>query len=215
MNKPLNESHKYKLWTSNLKKHGLDIHSIDEKFTRYHGGEPLFSLVMLDATTPEGDKIPPVCFIKGEVVIVLICLIDEATGDRYLLLVKQRRICTGGHIYELVAGMVDGEDDPHDVAVREVAEESGIEVDPAKVVQMNEELLYPSTGTSDEAFYFYYCDLTLPLSEIQALDAQETGLASEHERITTKVVPFDEGKKLITNTNGLLAIYMYQDLIQS
>ena len=96
----LHDAHKFKLWKQNLEKSGLKINTIKEHFTRHrHNGEVLFSLLMLDAETPEGDKIPPICFLKGEVVSMLVCLIDEKTKDKYLLLVKQRRIPEGDYTY--------------------------------------------------------------------------------------------------------------------
>ena len=90
------DSHKFNLWKRRLLENGLEIHGVDEKYTRHNShGEALFSLLMLDATTPEGNKMPPICFMKGEVLCVLVCLIDEVTKDKYLLLVKQRRIWDG------------------------------------------------------------------------------------------------------------------------
>jgi ADP-sugar diphosphatase len=214
MQEKLTEAHKFKLWKSNLIANGLEIHNIEEVYTRYrNNGEALFSLVMLDATTPEGDKIPPICFIKGQVVSVLICLIDEDTKEKYVLLVKQRRICNGGYIYEHVAGMVDVDDDPHDVAVRETAEESGISVEKSQVILLNEEPYYPSTGTSDEALFFYYCELEMSKEKIMSYHNQHMGVEHEHERIYTHITTIQESLKLITNTNGLLNVYMYLEAV--
>ncbi len=214
MPEELRQSAKYRRWESLLRQNDLDIHRIEEVYTRHnHKGEVLFSLLMLDATTPEGDKIPPICFLKGTVVCVLVCLIDEATGDRYNLLVKQRRIATGGYIYEQVAGMVDVDDDPHQVAVREVAEETGIAVQPEQVILLNEAPLYPSTGTSDEALYYYYCELTMSREQIFTYHANETGVEDEHERIYTHVATFPEAKHLIENANGIINLYMYQEAV--
>src|SRR5215217_9775897 len=81
------DSHKYNLWKKKLESNGLDVHRVDELYTRRNGhGDVLFSLLYTDATTPEGNKIPPLCFLKGEVVSVLICFIDSATREKYLLL---------------------------------------------------------------------------------------------------------------------------------
>lgn len=207
---PLTNSPKFKLWKQHLQENELTIHNIEEVYTRYKSdGDLLFGLVLLDATTPEGDKIPPVCFIKGLIVSVLVCLIDEATGDKYALLVRQRRICHGGFVYETVAGMVDGDDDPHEVAVKETAEETGLTVEPAQVILLNKEPQYVSTGTSDEAMFFYYCELTMSLDKIRSYHLQQQGVISEHERIITEVVPLMESLNLIRNVNGLLNIHLY------
>ena len=215
MQESLQDAHKFKLWKNNMINNGLDIHEIEEVYTRYrYNGEVLFSLVMLDATTPEGDKIPPICFLKGTVVSILICLIDKATKEKYALLVKQRRICNGGMLYETVAGMVDKDDDPFEVAVKETEEETGLKIDPDIVHRLGDEPLYVSTGTSDEAMYFYYAELELSYDEIMSYHNVEQGIISEHEHIFTHVCPLADAKKLITNTNGLLNVHMYEDTLR-
>ncbi|RMG57723.1 MAG: NUDIX domain-containing protein [Bacteroidetes bacterium] len=208
----LRQAPKFKKWVADLLEQGLKIHEIQEVFTRSkHDGDLLFAMLMLDATTPEGDKIPPVCFMKGQVVSIMVLLIDEATGERFLLLVKQRRICNGGLIYEQVAGMVDGDDDPHEVAVREVEEETGLKVTPEQVISLNAEPYWVSTGTSEEAMFFYYCALTLDRASIEALDGNQMGVISEHERIHTEVVPYAKARHLITNANGILNMFLYEE----
>jgi 8-oxo-dGTP pyrophosphatase MutT (NUDIX family) len=214
MQEQLHQAPKFTRWKALLEQNGITVHGIEEKYTRHgHLGQVLFSTVLLDATTPEGDKIPPICFLKGVIVCVLVCLIDEATGDKYNLLVRQRRICNGDYIYEQVAGMVDNDDDMHAVAVREVAEETGLSVDKAQVILLNEEPLFPSTGTSDETMYMYYCELTMSRDKIFSYHALETGVEAEHEKIFTHVATFPEAKRLIKNVNGLMNIYLYEAAI--
>ena len=206
----LTESHKYKLWRGKLEASGLDIHGIEEVYSRRRSdGEILFSLLMTDATTPEGDKIPPICFLKGEVVCVLICFIEKVSREKYLLLVKQRRICDGSHTYEHPAGMLDSESDPAAVAAREVHEETGIRLAQEQLTRLLNHPCYPSTGTSDEAMYFFFCEIELTLNEIEGYHNQAMGVESDHERITTYVAPFVEGHRLITNTNGILLDFLY------
>ena len=191
-------------------KNGLVINRIDELYSRRnHEGQILFSLVYTDATTPEGNKIPPICFIKGEVVCVLTCLIDQQTKEKYLLLVQQRRICDGSMTYEHPAGMLDSESDAAAVAAREVWEETGIEVSADSLVQLYKDPCFPSTGTSDEAMYFFYCELEMTSQKIKSYHDKEMGLLSDHEYIKTFVVPFVEGHKLINNVNGILLDYLY------
>lgn len=211
MKESLENAHKFKIWKANLQTNGLKINNIDEIYTRHrYNGEALFSLVMLDANTPEGDKIPPICFIKGEVVCVCIVLIDKATKEKYLLLVKQRRIAEGGFTYEHPAGMVDGTKTPLEIAVMEVKEETGITVSEEDLINLSpNKRLFPSTGTSDEAMYFYFCEIELDKTEIESFENKEMGTAYEFERITTHVYPFVEGHHKINNSNGLLLNYLY------
>ncbi len=207
----LEDAHKFRLWQANLIKNGLKINQIEEHFTRRrYNGEVLFSLLMLDADTPEGDKIPPICFLKGEVVSILICLIDKQTKEKFLLLVKQRRIAEGGFTYEHPAGMVDGTKSPLEIAIQEVKEETGLEVSESQLWDLTSgKRTFPSTGTSDEAIYLFACELEMTREEIGAFNNKEMGTEYEFERITTVIVPFIEGHRLIENTNALLANYIY------
>lgn len=216
MKESLENAHKFKIWKANLQTNGLKINNIEEVYTRYrYNGEALFSLVMLDADTPEGDKIPPICFIKGEVVCVCIVLIDRETKEKYLLLVKQRRIAEGGFTFEHPAGMVDGTKTPLEIAVMEVKEETGIIVSENQLINLSpNKRLFPSTGTSDEAMYFYFCEILLEKKEIESFENKEMGTAYEFERITTHVYPFIEGHQKINNSNGLLLNYLYLSAVK-
>ena len=216
MKESLENAHKFKIWKTNLQTNGLKINNIEEVYTRHrYNGEALFSLVMLDADTPEGDKIPPICFIKGEVVCVCIILIDKETKEKYLLLVKQRRIAEGGFTYEHPAGMVDGTKTPLEIAVMEIKEETGITVSEEDLINLSpNKRLFPSTGTSDEAMYFYFCEIELDKTEIESFENKQMGTEYEFERITTHVYPFIEGHQKINNSNGLLLNYLYLSAVK-
>lgn len=211
LHEPLEHAHKFKLWQQNLKANGLIVNGVEQHYTRYrYNGEILFSMLTLDADTPEGDKIPPVCFLKGEVVSILVCLIDETTQNKYLLLVKQRRICDGSFTYEHPAGMVDATKTPLEIAVQEVKEETGLEITAEQLIDFSpQKRLFPSTGTSDESMYLFGCEITLPHAEIEKLNNQEMGTDYEFERITTHILPFIEAHRVINNSNGLLLNYLY------
>ncbi len=215
MKEQLTDSHKFQLWRSHLKENGLQVHAMHEIYTKYRAnGEALFALVELDATTPEGDKIPPICFIKGQIVSVQVCLIDKESQDKYLLLVRQRRICNGDYMYEQVAGMVDTTDDPWDVAMKEVEEETGLHISKDQLHLLNEEPYYTTTGTSDEALFFFCVDIEMTIEEIQARHNQEQGVEHEHERIITEVIPLNEARRYLKNTSGLLNLFLYEEWIR-
>lgn len=207
----LQDAHKFKRWKQKLVENKLEIRKVEEVYTRRnHKGEILFSTLMLDAVTPEGNKIPPICFLKGDVVCILVCLIETDTKEKNLLLVKQRRIASGELTYEHPAGMVDGTKTAADICVQEVFEETGIEITKEQLLDLSKgKPYYPSTGTSDEAMFFFACELELSKSEIEAFENQQHGTNEEHEFITTHVLPFRQAHQLINNTNGLLLNYLY------
>jgi ADP-sugar diphosphatase len=210
MKEKLENAHKFQIWKQNLIRNGMKINGYDEIYSRYRpNGEVLFSLIMLDAEIPEGGKIPPILFLKGQVLSVLICLIDAETKEKYLLVVKQRRICDGSMTVEHTAGMIDGNDEPIEVAIREVEEETGMEISVEQLVLLNSEPFYPSSGTSDEAMFLYYCEIQMDFEDILAYNNKNTGAAYESEKIITGVLPFKEAHQLMTNSNAILLNYMY------
>ena len=210
MNQPLEAAHKYKSWIAALEQAGLEIHGV-EALQNIHksNGELIFSLVKLDATTPEGFKMLPVAFIRGHFVAVLTCLIDEESGERFLLLVRQRRIANGEWFYEHPAGMMDGESDPLKVAEKELWEETGLKLDRDQIHLLTPDPLYASPGVFDEAGYFYYAEVPMSRAEILSFQNRETGAENENENIRTAVVSIEEARKLIKNAMGILHIFLY------
>lgn len=210
MKETLSQAHKYKVWMENLQKHGNIVHGVEEIHVKHrYNGEVLFALVNLDATTPEGGKIPPICFLKGSAVSVLICFTEKETGNQFLLLVRQRRICDGSFMYEHAAGMVDKDDVPLAVAVREIQEETGLEVDEHQVIALHEGALYPSSGTCDEGMYLYYCELEKTQAEIAAFHLKDTGAQHENEQIQTCIVPVKEALPLLKNAVSVANFYLW------
>ena len=206
----LEDAPKFKFWKGQMEINGLTINNISEKYIRRrHNGEVLFAMIEVDADTPEGDKIPPALFLKGHAASVLVCLIDADTGEKFVVLVRQRRISDGSHTYEHPAGMVDAADAPADVAARELGEEIGLTATATDLTKLNPRLWFPSTGTSDEAMHFYYLERTLTRDKIMAFHHKDMGNASEFERITTVVTSLPEAHKIVNNVNGLLIHFLY------
>jgi 8-oxo-dGTP pyrophosphatase MutT (NUDIX family) len=126
------------------------------------------------------------------------------------LLVRQRRIAEGGFTYEHPAGMVDGTKSPLEIAVQEVKEETGLTITENQLIDVTpQKRVFPSTGTSDEAIYLYYCEIELSAEEIADLNDKQMGTDYEFERITTHILPFAQAHRLINNTNALLLNYLY------
>ncbi len=206
----LQDAHKFQFWKSQAETNGLKINGIKDYYIRYrNNGEVLFAMLEVDADTPEGDKIPPALFLKGHAASMLVCLIDKETKEKFVVLVRQRRIADGSHTYEHPAGMVDASDAPDEVAAREIGEEIGLTVTAGELTKLNSKLWFPSTGTSDEVMHFFYIEKEISRDEIMAFHLKSMGSESEHERITSIVATLPESQKLITNVNGLLLNFLY------
>ncbi|WP_234733120.1 NUDIX hydrolase [Tellurirhabdus bombi] len=206
----LEDAPKFRFWRKQMEANGLVINDVKTHFIRRrYNGDVLFAMIEVDADTPEGDKIPPVCFLKGHAAVVLVVLIDAETAERYVVLVRQRRICDGSQTYEHPAGMVDAADNPTEVAAREVGEEIGLSIRPEELTKLNAQLWFPSTGTSDEAIHYFYVEKQLPHAEIMAFHQKNMENDSEFERIVTFVATMQEAHRLVTNVNGLLIHFLY------
>jgi hypothetical protein len=207
---PLEEAPKFRYWKSQAEANGLKINGVKDFYIRRrHNGEVLFAMLEVDADTPEGDKIPPALFLKGHAVSMLVCLIDKETRQKFVVLVKQRRIADGSQTYEHPAGMVDASDAPDDVAARELEEEIGLTVTAAELTKLNPRVWHPSTGTSDEGMHFFYIEKEMSRAAIMDFHLKNMGNQAEFERITSVVATLPEAHKLITNVNGLLLHFLY------
>lgn len=206
----LQDATKFRYWKSQMESNGMKINDVKDFYIRRrHNGEVLFAMLEVDADTPEGDKIPPALFLKGHAVSMMVCLIDKDTRQKFVVLVKQRRIADGSQTYEHPAGMVDASDAPDEVAARELGEEIGMTVTAAELTKLNSQVWHPSTGTSDEGMHFFFIEKEMSRDEIMAFHLKNMGNESEHERITSIVATLPEAHKLITNVNGLLLDFLY------
>jgi 8-oxo-dGTP pyrophosphatase MutT (NUDIX family) len=210
---PLEQSLKYQQYESNLRENGLAVQRIAERdVTRKHTGEVLFALVQVQANTPEGATLPPIALLRGVFVSVLTCLQEAETGQRYLLLVKQRRVATGGWFWEHPAGMADSDTDPYTVALKELHEETGLTATRNELHLLAPHPLFTSPGLMDESGWLFYIERTLPAAEIRVLQAQQHGEASEHEHILLEVVPFEQTLQYLRNVPGVLQVVLYAQL---
>ncbi|MDO6563258.1 NUDIX domain-containing protein [Amphritea sp. 1_MG-2023] len=127
---------------------------------------------------------------RGDAVCVL--LFDPAKDA--LVLVEQFRVGALGKsenpwLLELVAGIVEPGETPHDVALRESVEEAGAQID--AIVPITRYL--PSAGGSDE-----YVDLLCARVDSTVVGGVH-GLAAEGEDILVHVLPFAEVCELVAN----------------
>lgn len=206
---------KYQAWHRTLSTNQIGINQVKPLYIHRaeKDGSVLYALLKLDADTPEGTKLNPICFLKGDAVSMLVVLIAEETNEKYVLLVKQRRICDGSITHEHPAGMID-EDDPSpvDVAARELGEEAQLAVDPSELKPLFHKPLFSETSTSDEALHFFYLERRMPLAEIKAMDDKSTGEETENEHTKLQIVTIPEAHKLVSNMHGIMSHLLYLQL---
>ena len=74
-----------------------------------------------------------------------------AVYDGKIVLVDQFRAPIGGRIYECPAGLIDGDETPREAAIRELHEETGLDLEPIENPALPSRGFYTSVGMSDEA----------------------------------------------------------------
>lgn len=209
---PLADADRYNTWRLHLEKNQITINHIQPLYIHRASkdGSILYALLKVDADTPEGSTLNPICFLKGDAISVLVILIAEETEEKYVLLIRQRRVCNGGFTYEHPAGMIDeGETSPVEVAARELGEEAQLTVDPAELKFLFSKPLYSATATSDEALYFFYLERRMSLADIQALSGKSTGEADENEHTQLHVATLPEAHGLVSNIHSVMSHLLY------
>jgi len=208
----LKDSLKYKHWAKALADNSIQLNALEELSTiRKGNGEVLFSMVKMDAVSPESEPLLPIALIRGHFVAILISLVNASTGQESFLMVNQRRVATGGYMLEHPAGMVDSSKDPYAVAVTEVHEETGIQIDRSQLILLKDRILYSSPGLIDEGGYFFAVQLTLSDREITDLHDNAQGHGTEGEFIQTLVLSREEAMQKSGVANALLHFYLWDD----
>lgn len=207
---PLENSLKYKQWRTAMAAHGNTVDAV-RPLSLIHkpNGELLFALLSADMRDPEGQPYPPVVLLRGAFVVIVTALTVAETGQEYLLLVRQRRVADGDMLYEHPAGMCDATDDPLEVAVKELAEETGLHLPPQAFVPLNDRLLFTSPGLLDEGGWCYYVRHTLREHDLQLLLGQTLGNPAEQEFIQLHLATPQEALRLSRNITTLAATWLY------
>ena len=104
-------------------------------------------------------------------------------ADGKVVLVRQYRYATGGYLYEIPAGKLDGGEPPERCAVREVEEEVGYHVGRLKKLTA----IFTAPGFCDEVIHLYLGTELTPCG--QQLDPDEV--------IEIVETPFDEAMAMI------------------
>jgi len=155
---------------------------------------------------------------RGGAVGVLIIVVCE--GEAYALMLRQPRVAIGqAKFLEIPAGLLDGSDDPADVAVREVKEEVGIVISKKDLVDLCSKIsdgesnyFHTSCGILDETITLLLYKMKCSRPELEKILSQKTGLPEEHEDLTLELVRLDEILKKTTDTKSILAYLMYKEL---
>ncbi len=207
---------KVKCWEKSVLEGDCSIRSVSEihRICKKNGNH-LFSLLDVDVVDPEGDRLPNIVFIRGNAVIAVPLLINSETGEERFLMVRQRRIGSGKLSLEFPAGMLDNPDDnPVDVAVRELFEETGLKIERNLLQPLIDRPLYSSAGASDEAVYFFGCRVNLTKAGFSSFYRTTGGNPEENEKITIELLNRSEAQPQVTSLQAMLGFYLFDNFFK-
>jgi ADP-sugar diphosphatase len=184
---------KIRLWHEHVTRTGCRINTITSLAdVNKSNGDHLFSLMETDVISPEGTRLPHIVFIRGNATVIVPLLINADTGDERFLMVLQRRIGNGELNLEFPAGMLDHEDDdPAEIAVKELYEETGFQIEKNILQPLSPKPLYSSSGGSDEAIFYFGCTATVSNDEFETFKNRICGNTDENEHIAVSLIEKD------------------------
>ncbi|MDY2627885.1 MAG: NUDIX hydrolase [Lachnospiraceae bacterium] len=100
-----------------------------------------------------------------------------------VVLIRQYRYPLNGYVYEFPAGLVEPGEDFNEAAVREMKEETGLELNPIRVDRMYSEPRFTTVGMTDEscATVYGYVDGEYSLKGLEESEELEIVLADKEE----------------------------------
>lgn len=209
---PLDEP-KVLAWKRSLTDSGCTINKIEPlNYYNRPNGELLFALLKADVTAPDGNKLPPIIFIRGHACIVVPLLENRTTGEKRYLMVQQRRVATGAMTLEFPAGMLDRNiKNPVQTALKELKEETGLDISGTDLFALHDKPLYSSPGASDEGIYYYGCHIKLDNYAYNLFEGRITGYDSQYEKIHVTLKAADEAKQEMTSLHAHCGLTLFEE----
>lgn len=179
-----------------------------------------------------GETLPAAALLRGPSVAVLVMLIPDDVGadadERYVVLTVQPRIAAASLAFaELPAGMVDDAGSFKGAAAAEMEEELGVAIRddellclsrmatpaPQDVDEGLAAAMFPSAGGCDEHVTLYSFERRIPRGQLRDWSGRLTGLRSQGEKTTLKVVPMrDLWREGARDAKALGALALWEGL---
>lgn len=210
---PLENDPKIQAWIQLVKSAGCVINSVKPlTMVRKPDGSLLFGLLDADIRSPEGASLPNIAFIRGDACLIVPLARNRETGEERFVMITQRRTGNGSLSLEFPAGMLDAAIlDPVGVAVRELAEETGLSVARADLFPLCGRPLFSSVGACDEAIHYFGCILLVDDAVFRSLDNRKCGSPHEEEHITVVLKSRTEAEAGTTSLQARLGLYLFDE----
>lgn len=149
---------------------------------------------LFEETAEDGTKVTYERFKLVRPDAVAIVVYNEDTDE--VVLINQHRYPIEDreerNILELVAGKIDGDEEPKSAAIREIKEEIGFEIKEGKIAEVNS--FYSSPGYSSEKVYLF-----LAFVKNEDKVSEGGGVEDEHENIDIELYKASEFFNMTAN----------------
>lgn len=208
----------------------VTIQSVD-----YFGPNIGFVKLVADVKNEDNERLPGVAFLRGgSVAILMILRPSDAKNERWVIMTEQPRVPAGSlRFMEIPAGMVDQETHTFaGTAAREIKEETDLEIQEDELIDLTalalkaadqseslrpephlQTCMYPSPGGSDEFIALFLWEKVLDRQEIEDLKGKLTGLRTQEEKITVRILNYEDLWKVGARDAKTLAAWsLYEGL---
>jgi 8-oxo-dGTP pyrophosphatase MutT (NUDIX family) len=212
MNTPFENEPKILAWKRLVAEAGSAIRSLNPiAVLRKKNGDLLFALVDAEISAADGQPLPRYLFVRGDACLIVPFIRNRDTGEAKFLMIRQNRIGSGGLSLEFPAGMLDNEvADPRKVALRELAEETGLTVGDNELFPLCTKKLFSSVGASDEGIYYFGCTLEVGTVAWQSLCSGIHGNPDENEKISLVLLSRAEAEAEATSLQVFLGFNLFE-----
>jgi ADP-sugar diphosphatase len=142
---------------------------------------PRIGFILMEATIRmDGVKLPGVVLLRGKSVAV--CLWYKTSDGLFVVLVRQPRVATGHMMWEVPAGMADGEGTLQGQMFNEIKDETGLTLRVADLKYHGAS--YTSCGVLDEELELYSYEIDPEKFAADVAEKKQLGNRAEGELIT-------------------------------
>jgi ADP-sugar diphosphatase len=185
----------------------VDIQAVDW-FGRGKLGFVKLTAKIQNEATPKPQTLPGAVFLRGgSVAMLMILRPSDSNSERWVVMTDQPRIPAGSlRFWEIPAGMIDDDtDDFSGTAAKEIKEETGLVVPRRELINLTELALagthidegleaamYPSPGGCDEFIAIFLWEKVMDRQEIENMKGKLTGIRKQGERITVRILNYED-----------------------
>jgi 8-oxo-dGTP pyrophosphatase MutT (NUDIX family) len=191
----------------NFELRSIEIQSVDVT----KSGKVLFIKLSSDIYQ-NGNKVPGIVLLRNNC-IAMLPVLKTSSGRTYVVLVGQARVASGeATTYEIPAGIIEEGESLREAVIRELYEETTIEVCVYDDFGPLSDPLYTSVGILNEAISIYHIEKRVDDSYVENLKRITTGEPSENEYIKLALIDLDEDNffDYTSDMKSVLAYIAYQ-----